>query len=171
MKGKNKSHCEYCCTCHEFPGKHPIHFPDTFEMAERLHQKSLKMTSQRQAVLKVLQQKHYPLTMKEIHSKLDSEGDLATVYRTIHVLEESGMVRRCDFGDRIARFELTCSCGSLHHHHLICTQCSSVQKVEVNLPDEILQSIAKSTGFTNVNAHLEFFGVCPQCRKKLHPKQ
>ena len=50
--------------------------------------------------------------------------DLATIYRSMHLLEKMGMVKRFDFGDGAARFELIGEDDDGHHHHLVCTRCS-----------------------------------------------
>ena len=57
------------CSCSMKKGKHPVHVPNFVEATEKLRSKSLKITQQRQAVLNVLQDKHIPLAIKEIHSR------------------------------------------------------------------------------------------------------
>jgi Fur family ferric uptake transcriptional regulator len=83
----------------------------------------------------------------------------------MQLLEKLGMVRRFDFGDGIARFELVEEGDNGHHHHLICTQCAEVVKVDECFPAEVEQQIATRNGFQAVTHRLEFFGVCPACQK------
>lgn len=154
------------CSCSMKKGKHPVHVPNFIEVTEKLRSKSLKITQQRQSVLNVLQDKHIPLSIKEIHSKMDVESDLATVYRTMHILEEAGLVRRCDFEDGVARFELACSCGNLHHQHLVCKQCGIVIDITTELLEQISKNLEMQTGYTNIISKLEFFGICPQCQRR-----
>src|SRR5690349_840908 len=76
-------------------------------LTERLRQKSRKVTGPRQAILNILRKNSHPLSIKEIFSALpDRDCDLATVYRSLHLLESMAMVKRFDLGDGVARFEL-----------------------------------------------------------------
>jgi Fur family ferric uptake transcriptional regulator len=134
-------------------------------LTERLRSHSRKITGPRQAILEILRQHHGPLTIKKIFSYLPAgEGDLATVYRSIHLLEKMKMVKRFDFGDGVARFELIGENDDGHHHHLICTLCSEILEVEECFPAELEQKIAEKNGFKRVTHKLEFFGICPQCQ-------
>jgi Fur family ferric uptake transcriptional regulator len=105
------------------------------------------------------------MTNKEVYAALPANlCDLATIYRSMHLLEEMGMVKRFDFGDGIARFELLSDAGRAHHHHLICTRCSTVVEIEECFPSELEQKIALGNGFVAITHKLEFFGICPQCQ-------
>ena len=143
---------------------HVRHVPDFAEVAAKLHRRSLKLTSQRQAILSALREGNSPLSIRQIHELLNKESDLATVYRTMHILEKSGLVQRCDFGDGVARYELTCECGNLHHYHLICTECLCVIPIKIEFPADILREAAERTGYDRIEPRLEFFGICPECR-------
>jgi Fur family ferric uptake transcriptional regulator len=134
-------------------------------LAEKLRARSLKVTGPRQAILEVLTAHPHPLTNKQVLQALPEKlCDLATVYRSMHMLETMGLVKRFDFGDGIARFELIHNTNDAHHHHLICTQCSAVVEVEECFPRELEDKIASGNGFKAVTHKLEFFGVCPQCQ-------
>lgn len=139
--------------------------PPLPELAARLRQRSRKVTGQRQAILDILRRYLQPLSIREIFAELhDGACDLATVYRAMHLLETMGMVKRFDFGDGAARFELLPEGDSGHHHHLVCTQCAAVVEIEECFPDELEQRIATRNGFRAVTHRLEFFGVCPRCQ-------
>jgi Fe2+/Zn2+ uptake regulation proteins len=135
-------------------------------LAERLRRNSRKLTGPRQAILEILRQHPHPMSNKEIHSALpQGGGDLATVYRLMHLLEKSGMVKRFDLGDGVARFELIEEGDDGHHHHLICTRCSGVVEIEECVMGELEEKIAARNGFKAVTHRLEFFGICPDCQK------
>jgi len=121
------------------------------ELAARLRRKSRKVTAPRQAILGILRRHPHPC-------------DLATVYRSMHLLEEMGMVKRFHFGRGGARFELLEEGDDGHHHHLVCVECSQVVEIEDCFPTELEQRIARRNGFKSVTHHLEFFGVCPGCQ-------
>lgn len=134
------------------------------EIADRLRQGDRKITAPRQAILNILRQECHPLTCKEIHSRLP-KGDcnLATIYRSLHLLEDMGLVKRFDFGDNTARFELMTEDGLCHHHHLICTRCAAITEIEACFPKELEEQIARDHGFQEISHKLEFFGLCRQC--------
>jgi Fur family transcriptional regulator, ferric uptake regulator len=75
-------------------------------------------------------------------------------------------VKRFDFGDGTARFELVHHDGDQHHHHLVCTGCSRVVEIEECFPEELEQKIASGNGFASISHKLEFFGICPECQVK-----
>jgi len=134
-------------------------------LTERLRRKSHKITGPRQAILEILRQHPHPLTNKEILALMPKgQCDLATIYRSMHLLEKMGMVKRFHFHDGSARFELMAEGDDGHHHHLVCTKCSEVVEIEECFPDEVEKRIAATNGFKSVTHKLEFFGICPECQ-------
>ena len=135
-------------------------------LTERLRRQSRKITGPRAAILEILRQHPHPLTIKEIFSEMPAgECDLATVYRSMHLLEEMGMVKRYHFHDGAARFELMEEGDDGHHHHLVCTKCSGTVELKECFPAEIERKIAEQNGFKAVTHKLEFFGICPDCQR------
>ena len=138
----------------------PLH-----DLTSRLRQHSRKVTGPRQAILEVMRRHPHPLTNKDIFAALPKgDCDLATIYRSMHLLENMGMVKRFDFGDGVARFELVGQGQDGHHHHLICTRCAEVVEIEECFPHTLEEAIADRNGFKSVSHKLEFFGICPQCQ-------
>lgn len=146
--------------------KHRHHQQDLPALTDRLRRQSRKITGPRAAILEILRQHPHPLTNKEIFSEMPAgECDLATIYRSMHLLEKMGMVKRFHFHDGVARFELVPEGDDGHHHHLVCTKCSQTVELEECFPAEIEQKIAKKNGFKAVTHKLEFFGICPDCQR------
>ena len=141
--------------------------PPLPHLAERLRRKARKATARRQAILAVLRRQAHPLSNKEIYQALEDHPgcDLATVYRSTHLLEEMGMVKRFDLGDGVARFELLVEGDDGHHHHLVCTRCSEVVEIEECLLADIDETVAQRNGLKGVTHRLEFFGVCSACAR------
>jgi len=130
----------------------------------RLKVKHLKRTRQREALIAVLTKKHGPFTMDEFQKLIRPVTcDLVTIYRCLAQFEEIGLVRRCDFGDGVARYELADE--NEHHHHVICRKCQRVENFEDDCLLETLEKIVRKRGFEDVSHSLEFFGVCPRCRQ------
>ena len=135
------------------------------ELTEQLRRKSRRVTGPRQAILEILRRHPHPMSSKEIFGALPKgEGDLATVYRSLHLLEEMRMVKRYDLGDSVARFELLADGDDGHHHHLVCTRCAKVVEIEECFTTEFEEKIAATNGFKSITHKLEFFGVCPGCQ-------
>ena len=134
-------------------------------LTSRLRGHARKITGARAAILEILRQHPHPLTNKEILAGLPKGScDLATIYRSMHLLEKMGMVKRFHFGDAVARFELVSEGDASHHHHLVCTRCAEIVKVAECFPSEIEKRIAAVNGFKAVTHKLEFFGLCPECQ-------
>ena len=132
---------------------------------ERLRRQERKVTGPRRAILEILHRHPRPLTNKEIFAALTCTNcDLATIYRSMHLLEKMGLVKRFDFGDGTARFELLAEGDDGHHHHLVCTTCAQVVEIEECFPHELERQIAARNGFKKVTHRLEFFGVCTRCQ-------
>ena len=156
-----------CGHNHEHDHSHAHKQPAAIdELTQQLRDNAQKITGPRHAILNVMREHQQPLTNKEIFSRLP-EGmcDLATVYRSMHMLLKMGMVTRYDFGDGIARFELNCPECDGHHHHLVCNKCSKIIELNECFPDELEAAIARKHGFSAVTHKLEFFGVCPDCQR------
>jgi Fur family ferric uptake transcriptional regulator len=135
------------------------------ELGERLRQKSHKLTGPRQAILAVLRKSAHPMSNKQICATLPKgECDLATIYRSMHLLENLGMVKRFDFSDGVARYELLREGDDGHHHHLVCTRCAEVIEIDECFTRELEERVAARNGFKAVTHRLEFFGVCPACQ-------
>jgi Fur family ferric uptake transcriptional regulator len=140
--------------------------PELSALTGRLRREARKITGPRAAILDILRHHPHPLTNKEIFAQLPKgHCDLATIYRAMQLLEKLGMVKRFDFGDGAARFELVEEGDDGHHHHLVCTRCAGVVEIEECFPAEIEQRIASANGFKAVTHRLEFFGLCPACQK------
>jgi Fur family transcriptional regulator, ferric uptake regulator len=131
----------------------------------QLREQSRKVTGPRRAILELLSQQKHPVSIRRIHELMsDSSCDLATVYRSMKMLDRLGMVRRFDFGDAVARYELNRHADGGHHHHLICTDCAKVVEIQECFPSELEEKIAAGNGFASITHRLEFFGICPKCQ-------
>jgi Fur family transcriptional regulator, ferric uptake regulator len=141
--------------------------PQVNRLAGQLREQSRKVTGPRRAILEFLSVQKHPISIRRIHELMsDSSCDLATVYRSMKMLDRLGMVKRFDFGDGVARYELNRHADGGHHHHLICTGCSKVVEIDECFPSALEEKIAAGNGFARITHKLEFFGVCPQCQEE-----
>jgi Fur family ferric uptake transcriptional regulator len=88
----------------------------------------------------------------------------ATVYRTLDVLVESGLVRAHDFGEGFKRYEPVP--GQARHEHLICEQCGRVVEFQNEPLERMLPIIADEHGFQHRRHRVEIYGVCRECRHR-----
>jgi Fur family ferric uptake transcriptional regulator len=124
--------------------------------------KGLKMTGQRRIIARVLSEAGDHPDVEELYRRAtaqDGRISIATVYRTVRLLEEKGILERRDFGGGRARYEPT---EHGHHHHLIDVDTGRV--IEFNDPEHerVLAAIAARLGFKLVSARLELFGRKPE---------
>lgn len=140
---------------------------DVEAIKELLKQKGYKLTSQRSAVLDViLENEGEHLAVEEIYDKVKEicpEIGLATVYRTVLLLEEIGTITRLDIGDKYARYELVHEDEHHQHHHLICNKCKKVIEVSDDLLDVLESKVEKKYNFKIENHTLKFYGLCENC--------
>ncbi len=132
---------------------------------EVMKKAGLKRTKPREQILHYLADHHGPFSARELHQALKrKELDAVTIYRCLAAFEEAALVRRCDFGDGIARFEFRGE-SEHHHHHVICQNCRKIEKLD-DCHLEKLEEKVKSLGYSNVRHVLEFSGRCRACTKK-----
>lgn len=117
----------------------------------------LKMTGQRRVILKVLDEAgDHPSveTLYERSRAIDSTVSMATVYRTLNLLDELGMVTRHDFNENFARYELNTD----HHHHLIDVETGHVVEFQNEEIEKMKEEIARKLGYELVECRLELYG-------------
>ena len=116
------------------------------------------MTGQRRVIARVLSEAEDHPDVEELYhraSALDSRISIATVYRTVRLLEEKGILERRDFGGGRARYEPT---EHGHHYHLIDVETGKVIEFQDPEHDRLMRSIAERLGFDLVSLRLELFG-------------
>lgn len=142
-----------------------------FKLAKEIMQKAgYKATGQRKLVFEILERYNEEhLTPEEIHKYVEKENEnigIATVYRTLLLFDNLGIVQKLNIDDSGARYELVEELEGHHHHHLICSKCSKVEEVRVDLLDEVEKKIEDSHGFRIQNHELKFYGICKNCNKE-----
>lgn len=139
----------------------------------RMGDQCARWTVSRQAVLDLLSEKPRHWSAKDIHASLGVSGSgigLMTVYRTLDLLERTGIVRKIALADGQARYEFKPTAKKDHHHHLICTTCgrivdySDFVSEELELVRKTEDSLARKHGFRILDHNIEFLGLCAKCR-------
>jgi Fur family transcriptional regulator, ferric uptake regulator len=134
------------------------------ELGELLERHGLRPTRQRLAVLSSLAAEPNDATAQQIHQRLRAKSQvvgLATVYRTLALLSEHGVVDALMHHPGEVCYRL---CGDGHHHHLICVECHRVIELGDCELDGWLARLATEHGFAVAEHSVEVTGTCPQCR-------
>ena len=126
----------------------------------------LKQSRQRNFIVEEFLKLDAHVSAEDLYSSLKNtvhNPGLATVYRTLNLLKEAGLVDQKQFADGKAVFEVLDP--HAHHDHLICTKCSKVLEF-ANEDIEVLQKqVAKRYGFRLTHHSLDLFGLCADCQK------
>ncbi|MDR3597277.1 Fur family transcriptional regulator [Clostridium sp.] len=145
---------------------------DMNALKEDLKKKGYKLTPQRRSIVDtIIENEGQHLTAEEIYDKVKKscpEIGLATVYRTILLLEELGVISRLDLNDGCSRYEIMHSNETHRHHHLVCNKCNKVFEVQDDLLDELETEIEKQYKFRILDHSVKFYGICCECQKKLN---
>jgi Fur family ferric uptake transcriptional regulator len=126
-----------------------------------------RLTAPRRQVLDALLAGGAPLTAAEIHRRLERSANLASVYRTLHLLRRLGALRVTDSTNGEQRFELA-DRFTQHHHHLICRECGRIEDLDGCLLDaRVLQAlnrrVRQSRRFRVTEHELRLIGACRDC--------
>ena len=134
-----------------------------------LEQSQLKYTPERKVILREIFSLHNHFEADELYFSLRQQGDQrisrATVYRTLPLLEESGLIRRVVFIDKHTHYEL--AYGHMHHEHLICINCGNVIEFYKKSLEDSLEEVARENAFEPIGHKLEITGYCKKCSKKI----
>ena len=131
---------------------------DRADLKKLAAQRGLKVTGQRQVILDVLAQSNDHPDVEELHRRavaIDSKISIATVYRTLDLFEELGIIIRHNFGDGKTRVEENWD----HHHHLINIETGEIHEFQSGELEKLKQKICEEMGFKMVDCRVELFGV------------
>ncbi len=144
---------------------------NTEYVKKKLKENGYKFTNQRVLVYNsFIHNKEKHLTTEQVFhdvSKIDSSIGIATVYRTVQLFYEIGLINQINFGDNVTRYEIKLNDKEHTHHHLICLKCGKVQEVKIDLLDDLENEVEKNERFKIVDHQLKFTGYCKDCYEKL----
>lgn len=138
------------------------------DFKQLLKANNLKFTIQREVILEMLYNSDEHLTPEALHHLIqekhpDLNTGIATVYRTLSLLEDSEMVTSLSFGAQGKKYELG---AKDHHDHIICTKCGSISEF-VDEEIELRQKkIAEELGFAMQEHSMQIYGICKICQTK-----
>ncbi|MGL5347480.1 MAG: Fur family transcriptional regulator [Peptostreptococcaceae bacterium] len=137
-------------------------------LKEKLKETGFKITPQRRAIVDILLKNNSEhLSSEEIYDLVRVECPeigLATVYRTMQLLDEVGVISKLNLDDGCIRYELSLDKDDCHnHHHLICKKCGKIMEVKEDLLDSIEKQIQEIYKFNIVDHDVKFYGTCEDC--------
>ena len=133
---------------------------------EFLYKKGLKLTKERQRILDEVFAFHGHFNPEELLKSMRSKKikvSKASIYRTLPLLVESGLVEQVEKNDKHAHYEHTFGHG--HHDHLICMRCGKVIEVFSQRLEAVQTELCKSREFEGIKHTLEIKGYCCNCKK------
>lgn len=131
---------------------------------QELQAMGIKSTKQRIAILDVLKHEARPLTLNQIIDLCDMDMDLSTVYRILDVFDIKGLVVRTvpiEPSNSVYEYH-----KHGHSHHLICTECQLITKLETCPIGNYEEEVAEKHGFEIKRHQLELYGLCLECQSK-----
>ncbi|MEN4052436.1 MULTISPECIES: Fur family transcriptional regulator [Sulfurimonas] len=133
-----------------------------------LKKNNLKFTIQREVILETLYNSNEHLTPEALHHLIQErhpnlKTGIATVYRTLSLLEDSNVVTSLSFGAQGKKYELG---AKEHHDHLICTECGEITEFVDEQIEKRQHAITDELGFKMLDHSMQIYGICKKCQEK-----
>jgi Fur family ferric uptake transcriptional regulator len=131
-----------------------------------LKENKLKFTIQREVILETLYNSDEHLTPEALHHLIQQKHPnlktgIATIYRTLSLLEESNVVTSLSFGAQGKKYELG---AKEHHDHLICTECGEITEFVDEEIEKRQHAITDELGFKMLDHSMQIYGICKKCQ-------
>lgn len=133
---------------------------------QELREAGLRMTPQRLMVMEVLFHTGGHLTAEDIHAQVRAQYpyvDLSTVYRTLQVLEEQGLVAELQVPDGPLEYEVVVNRA---HHHAVCTACGAMLELPPDVLAPVGERLLREHGFRAELSHMAIPGLCSACARE-----
>lgn len=134
-------------------------------MKQEHPKKPYRNSRQRTRLLEILRATDSHPTAACLYDQLKPEFpalSLGTVYRNLALLVDQGLVRKIDAGSTFDRFEAKTE----PHYHLICSKCGKIADFEEQIFANLNDVISRSTDFAIESHRIDFYGICPLCKKE-----
>lgn len=137
------------------------------DFKELLKKNNLKFTIQREVILETLYNSDEHLSPESLYHLIQSKypqlnTGIATIYRTLTLLEESDIVTSLSFGSQGKKYELG---AKEHHDHMICTKCGLITEFVDEEIEKRQQTIAKNFNFKMTDHSMQIYGICSKCQQ------
>ena len=126
------------------------------------------VTAQRQLLLSLLKKAGGHITAKELYKRASRKNEsisMATVYRTLQLFKELGLVEERRLGQVYCYYEVK---GPTDHQHLVCRSCGQVMDFESPLIDKLVEELKQKRGFTLTKIDIYMEGYCQRCKEEAY---
>jgi len=136
------------------------------ELKVALRQRGMRMTPQRQLILDAVVQMRGHVSADQVYQqvvRVFPDVNISTVYRTLEVLEDLGVVRHTHFHDGVAQYERT---DAARHHHMVCSRCGADAELDLAVLQPLADDLKRRYGFEADLAHSAIVGLCRACASR-----
>ena len=146
-----------------------ISYADVLENFKKLlRENNLKYTAQRELILKIIYDNSGHFTPEDIYNLIkekhpDVKLGIATIYRTLTLLEDANIVSSISFGTQGKKYEFG---QKEHHDHLVCLRCGKIEEFFDSTIEKQQEAIAKKFDFMMTNHVMKIIGICKDCQNK-----
>ena len=134
-------------------------------IADKLSERGYRMTPQRMMVLSAIESSNDHISAEEIYIQVVAKYphvNISTVYRTLELLKELGLVTETNFGEGRVRYH---PADKGHHHHLVCQECGAIIDLDESVLSSLKSALLQEYKFSADLRHLAIFGRCVNCSK------
>jgi Fur family ferric uptake transcriptional regulator len=138
---------------------------NTDRFRQALKERGMRYTPEREAILKEVLRRRDHFDLEELHMDLRKKGhrvSRASIYRTVPLLLELGVIEKVEHTDKHAHYERTT--GRKHHDHMLCVECGKVIEFYSEALERLQDRLCEKEGFKGVSHLLEIRGYCRKCR-------
>ena len=135
------------------------------DIASKLSEQGYRLTPQRMMILSAIENSDDHISAEEIYAQVLAKYphvNISTVYRTLELLKQLGLVTETDLGGGRVRYH---PADKGHHHHLVCTECGAIIDLDESLLASLESTLLREYKFSADLRHLAIFGRCANCSK------
>ena len=135
------------------------------DIAKKLAEQGYRITPQRMMIASAIEDSDGHISAEEIYAQVIAkypQVNISTVYRTLELLKQLGLVTDTDFGEGRVRYHPV---GKGHHHHLVCQECGAITDLDEIVLSPLKTILLREYGFSADLRHLAIFGRCKKCSK------
>ena len=140
------------------------------EIIKIIQKSPYKLTPQREKIVEILvENSELHLSAEELYFILKEKTPdigIATVYRTLDIFYELKILEKISFSNCVSKYHLRQSGDGQLHHHLICTNCNTIEKVSNPIFNKLIEYMKKEYSFEVQDNSLSFYGTCAKCKTK-----
>lgn len=137
----------------------------TGSIADKLNELGYRLTPQRVMILAAIEDSDHHISVEEIYAQIAAkypQVNISTVYRTLELLEQLGLVTETDLGGGRVRYHPV---DKGRHHHLVCQECGAIIDLDESLLSSLKNTLLREYKFSADLKHLAIFGHCVNCKE------